>query len=167
MADQDNRPLIFIVDTSSWLDIERQTAQNRILSALVPVIEAGRIKVPPEVWDEIEESSKLFEWLSTYRGRIVENRRAKPDYLMLAGKIAHSFQGMAGVRGRRNKADPWVVATAVHARSNPHVRVVVCNETVRRRPNRKMPTACKAYGIECLSLFEMLDREYPDDGWLK
>lgn len=147
MADQDNPPLIFVVDTSSWLDIEGHSAQNRILSALIPMIEAGRVKIPPEVWGEIEESSKLFGWLNPYRRKIVENRRSKPDYLMLAGKIAHTFQGMAGVRGRRNKADPWVIATAVHARGNPHVRVVVCNETVRRRPNRAQIQALESKRI--------------------
>jgi hypothetical protein len=49
MADQDNAPPIFIIDTSSWLEIERHPAENRILSALVPMIEAGRIKFPPEM----------------------------------------------------------------------------------------------------------------------
>jgi hypothetical protein len=42
MADQDSAPPIFIVDTSSWSEIERHPAENRILSALVPMIEAGR-----------------------------------------------------------------------------------------------------------------------------
>lgn len=167
MAEQDSARYIFVVDSSSWLEIESHPAQNRILSALVPMIEAGRIKIPPEVWKEIEESSELHLWLKPHREAIIENRRSRPEYLLLAGKIAHMFQGMAGVRGLRDKADPWVIATAIHAQGNPHVRVVVCNETVRRRPNRKLPTACAAFKVECLNLMEMLDREYPADGWLK
>lgn len=166
MVEQDRLEYVFVVDSSSWLEIESHPAQNRILSALIPIIQDGRIKAPPEVWKEIEDSSELHPWLKPYRDAIVENRRSNPDYLLLAGKIAHAFQGMAGVRGLKEKADPWVVATAVHAKSNPHIRVVVCNETVRRRPNRKLPTACAAYNVECLTLLQMLDREYPDDGWL-
>ena len=31
------------------------------------------------------------------------------------------------------------------------------------RPNRKIPTACKSFGIDAVSLMEMLKREFPKD----
>jgi hypothetical protein len=165
MADQDSAPPIFIVDTSSWLEIERHPAENRILSALVPMIEAGRIKFLPEVFKEIKETSRLFVWLSHYKDVLVENRRAHVDYLTIAGTIAYKFPAMCGTMGKKDKADPWVIAMAIHAGRNPRARVIVCNETVRRRPNRKIPTVCQAYGIECKTMLEMLHMEYPEDGW--
>jgi hypothetical protein len=41
---------------------------------------------------------------------------------------------------------------------------VVCNESASRRPNRKIPGACGRYRVLCMTLLEMLDREYPEDG---
>ena len=73
---------------------------------------------------------------------------------------------MAGARGRKEKADPWVIALAIHERTYADEPIVVCNETINNRPNRKIPTACDHYGVECLTLLEMLNREYPAEGWL-
>jgi Domain of unknown function (DUF4411) len=165
MEEKSRHKYLFIIDSSSWFEIENHPAQNRILSALVPLIEGGRVRFPPEVWEEIQDCT-LIHWLEPYRLSLVESFRNEVEYLLLGGKVAHKFPGLAGIRGRRRKADPWVVAAAVHGSKNPHMRAVVCNETVRKRPNRKMPTACAAFGVECLSLLEMLHREYPDDGWI-
>ncbi len=154
------------MDTSSWLLIEGHPAQNRILNALVPLIEAGRVKFPPQVWDEFKETSELVSWLEPYRDKCIARRSTDPSFLALVGDISHRFPGMAGARGRREKADPWVIATAAHSASDVKRWIVICNETLSRRPNRKIPSACGHYKVLCMSLFEMLDREYPEDGWL-
>lgn len=46
---------------------------------------------------------------------------------------------------------------------NPGKSAVVCDETLASRPNRKLPTACKAFNVECLTLMEMLAREFPEE----
>lgn len=157
---------IYVMDTSSWLSIEGHPAQNRILSSLAALTEIGRIRIPPEVVAELVNVSDMVSWVKQLQEVLVERNTTDVEYLLLAGRIAHRFPAMAGATGRRNKADPWVRATAIHGSANPHTRVVVCDESLAKRPGRKIPTACKAYGIECLTLFEMLDREFPDDGWL-
>jgi hypothetical protein len=95
MAEQDNALVIYIVDTSSWLAIEGHTAENRILSALVPLLEKGRIRFPPEVLAEMEVTSRLFSWLSPYKDKVIDNRRSDIDYLAIAGRIAHDIQPCA------------------------------------------------------------------------
>ncbi len=157
---------VYVIDTSSWLIIDGHPAQNRILNALVPLIERGQIKFPPQVWEEFKETSELVSWLEPYRDKCIERRTNVPTFLALVGEITAGFPGMAGARGRRERADPWVVATAAHHHDNPKRWVVVCNETTTRRPKRKIPAACAHYKVMCMSLFEMLDREYPEDGWL-
>jgi hypothetical protein len=104
--------------------------------------------------------------MESHKELLIENHRSNVNYLLLCGKIAGQFPGMAGVRGQKDKADAWVVALAKFLDGNPYSRVVVCNETLDRRPNRKIPSACKASGLRCMNLLEMLDQEYPDDGWL-
>jgi hypothetical protein len=167
MAGLGSRDWVYVVDSSSWIAIESHPAQNRILSALVPIIESGRVKLPPQVWGELSDTFGLFGWMENYRDLLVENARSKVEYLLLGGRIAHEFPGMAGARGTREKADPWVIALAKFMDDNPNSRVVVCDETLNKRPNRKIPGACKHYQIRCLSLLEMLDQEYPADGWLE
>ena len=156
--------LVYVVDTSSWLSIEGHPAQNRILSRLFELASAGKIKIPPEVLDELERISDIAAWVNQHKELLIERNTGDVEYLLLGGRIAHEFPAMAGARGRRNKADPWVIATAIIA-NNPHIRTVVCNETLANRPNRKIPTACQKYGIGCFPLFNMLSREFPDDGW--
>lgn len=157
---------IYVVDTSSWLFIEGHPAQNRILSALVPLIEAGRIKFPPQVWEEFKDTSDLLSWLEPYRDICIERRTTDPSFLAMVGVVAHDFPGMAGSRGRRDRADAWVVATAAHSHDKPRRWIVVTNESKVKRPNRRITGACARYKVLCLTLIEMLDREYPDDGWL-
>jgi hypothetical protein len=166
MAETDSPPETYVVDSSSWIAIEGHPNQNRLRSAIVGLIEAGRIKLPPEVWTEIGDTSSVTSWLEPYRKQIVENRRTDVSYMQLVGQVTHQFPAMAGVNaGRRNKADPWVVGLAAHSQARGESWAVVCNETLSNRPNRKMPTACAQFNAPCYSLVEMLRREFPDDDW--
>jgi Domain of unknown function (DUF4411) len=74
---------------------------------------------------------------------------------------------MSGARGTRNRADPYVVAYAAfrNRSENPIRCVVVCDESALVRPNRKIPTACKAFDVESISLIEILKLEFPDEAW--
>ena len=78
-----------------------------------------------------------------------------------------SPSAMAGARRRKERADQYIVATAAHlnATSNPTRYRVVCEETDTQRPSRKMVTACKSFGVESMSLLEMLREEFPDEGF--
>ena len=44
---------IYVVDSSSWISIEGNPAENKILYHLSALIDRGQIKCPPEVWDEL------------------------------------------------------------------------------------------------------------------
>lgn len=158
--------LIYVMDTSSWITIEGHPAQNRIIAALQPLIEMGRIKSPPQVWSEFRDTSEIFAWIEPYRDRIVEIKTNEPNFLALVGRITHENPGMTGARGTKDKADPWVIALAAHTSSAANVRVIVCDESSRKRPGRKIPGVCGRYQVACMRLLEMLDREYPEDGWL-
>jgi hypothetical protein len=53
---------VYVMDTSSWIAISDHPAQNRIQSRLVELIEAGRIKFPPQVFEEFTKVSDLVGW---------------------------------------------------------------------------------------------------------
>lgn len=162
MAEHD---IVYVVDTSSWLQIEGHPDENRILDALYNLVEAGKMKSPPEVFKELSGVGSVTGWLKLNKSAIVEGNRSDLSYFGLVGEITHKFPGMAGARGMKNKADPYVVALAKHLTSNPTKGVVVCDESLNRRPNRKIPTACAQYGVECFGMMDLLRKEFPDDDW--
>jgi uncharacterized protein DUF4411 len=160
----------YVIDSSGWISIDGRPDQNRILFHITKLIEAERIKSPPEVWEELKKCEWVLAWIAGYRSSIVENRSQDNTYLAMVGGIARKFPGMAGVRGTKDKADPYVVALAAHmnATAGLLIRVkwsVVAAETLAQRPNRKIPTACRDANVECIGLFEMLRREFPDEEW--
>ena len=159
--------IVYVVDASSWISIEGNPAANKILYSLSSMVDRGVIKCPREVADELKHCEYVKGWLHLRRKEIVHNIRQKIEYLQLIGQVAISFPAMSGVRSMRNKADPYVVAYAAYRTrtTNPTKFVVVCDETLKNRPNRKIPTACEAFGVECITLMETLSREFPDEAW--
>jgi hypothetical protein len=158
-------PQRYVVDASSWITIEGHPAQNRILYAIATLIQAGKIECPNEAWDEVQRCPWVKAWIDQYRNRMIVNYRQRVPYLLLVGEIAARYPSMAGTRTRRNKADPYVLANAIFGNQtyNPTRFAVVTNEGTGGK--RKLPTACNDYGVECLTLLEMLKREFPDESW--
>lgn len=156
---------VYAVDTSSWLRIEEHPDRNRILDALGTLLERSQIKSPPEVFKELSKVGVVEGWVKLHQSEIEINLNDDIDYLRKVGDVTHQFSGMAAARSGKEKADPYVVALAACGTANPGPWVVVANETLNRRAGRKIPTACKAFGVECLAFEEMLRREFPNDGW--
>lgn len=158
--------IIYVIDASSWISIDGNPDANRILAHADMLIERGAVKCPPECLNEIR-SVYMAGWVKTRRKQVSHSLRTKVDFLKLLGEVTFKFSAMAGARGVRNKADPYLVAYAAfrNATENPTKCVVVCDKSAAPRPNRKVPTACKAYGIEAITLKEMLKREFPDQEW--
>src|SRR5690242_9630974 len=103
----------YVVDASSWISIEDNPAQNLILSKLGDLIEAGRVYCPPEAFAEAKKCLKVKTWLVQYEERVIK-RLVDATYLLKVGIVAHKFPSMAGARGRKEKADPYVVAMAAY-----------------------------------------------------
>lgn len=165
MAEPAERNDVYVLDASSWITIEGHPARERILWRLTQLIEADRIKSPPEVWDELKKCDWILAWIKDHRSQIVINRNQNVEYLLNhVGPVTHQFSAMAGARGGKDKADPYVVALAVHSKLTSNADwVVVADETLESRPNRKIPTACAAYGVACKTLAEVLEIEFPED----
>ena len=157
---------VYVVDASSWISIDGNPDANRILSHLDILVERGAIKCPPQCLREVR-NKYMAAWIKLRRKQISDNLRTKLDFLKTLGEVTWKFSGMSGARGTRNRADPYLVAYASfrNATENPTACVVVCDEFALVRPNRKMPTACKQFGVASITLKEMLEREFPDQTW--
>lgn len=154
----------YVMDASCWISIEGHPRVNRILGLIADLITAGRLECPREAWDEVERCPWVQAVIGQYEGQMLRSHRQEVNYLLLVGELASKYPRMCGTRGIKEKGDGYVVANAIFGGriSNPMRFVVVANESASKR---KIPAACKEYGVECLTLVQMLAREFPDDGW--
>jgi hypothetical protein len=157
---------IYVIDASSWISIDGNPDANRILAHIDILVQRGVVKCPPQCLKEVR-SAYISGWIKIRRKQIAHNVRSKLEFLKILGEVTFKFSGMAGARGVRNKADPYLIAYAAfqNANENPTTCMVVCDESAIHRPNRKIPTACKSYKIEPITLMEMLKREFPEQEW--
>ena len=156
----------YIVDASSWITVENHPAQNRILFCVGKLIESGKILCPTEAWGEVKFCPWVLAWLEPDKDDFVQSI-STTEYLMTVGRVTHRFPAMAGARRRKERADQYIVATAMYlnATSNPTKHIVICEETDNQRASRKLVTACDALGVEHKGLLEMLRDEFPEEGW--
>lgn len=158
--------IIYVIDASSWISIDGNPDANRILAHIDMLAQRGSIKCPPQCLNEVR-SKYIASWIKIRRKHLSHSLRTKIEFLKVLGDVTFKFAGMAGARGIKNRADPYLIAYAAfrNAPENPTRCVVVCNESAAQRANRKIPTACKAFGVEPITLEEMLKREFPDQEW--
>lgn len=156
----------YVFDASSWISIEGNPAQNRILFCLGKLIEEGRIISPPQSWAEVKKAHWVKAWLESHKETFIK-RLGGVDFLKTVGQVTHRFPTMAGARRRKERADQYVLATAVHLNgtSNPDEHVVVCEESDAHRPSRKLVTACRAFKVKSMTLMDVLREEFPDEVW--
>jgi len=143
----------YVVDSSAWFNMSGRSDSERAWAIIITLIERERLVDPSEVIEEVKLDDEMWRRLEPYE-RLLRFVRTDEAYLKLAGAIAGEFPGMACIRSRKDKADPWVVALGEIERFT-----VVTDETSDRRPSRKIPTACKKRGVLCISLAEMLATE--------
>jgi hypothetical protein len=128
--------IIYVVDASSWISIDGNPDANRILLHIDKLIEQGKIKCPPICLNEVR-NEYMAAWIKVRRKQIAHTLRTKVEYLKLLGRVALEFPAMSGSRGKRNKADPYLVAYAAFRNSTEKKRcIVVCAESTVKRPNR-------------------------------
>ena len=157
--------VIYVVDTSSWLRIKGHPESYRILDRSGQLVERGAISDPREVFEELKELSDAVSCVKQNKEGSVRRQMTDVEYLLAAGQVQYAFPAMGGATSGKNKADPYVVALGKFMLNAGTKCVVVANETIRSRPNRKIPAACVHFGLEFYDLIGMLRAEFPEDGW--
>lgn len=96
----------------------------------------------------------IAEKVQPFRDLLTRCDRNDAEFLLRAGVIAYSFPRLAKPRGAKTPADPFVVALA-----ELDGYIVVASETLRKRPNGKIPGVCKVLGVECITLAQLMAAE--------
>lgn len=146
-------PDVYLIDTSSWLNIDLRTDSEDVWQLIAGLIEQGRIVACAQVLQELRESPIYMLRLKPYEAALQagDKNSDDPSYLLHVGKITHDHPGMCKATGWKTRADPYVVALA-----ELEGYVVVADETSTRRPNRKIPGVCLQRGIRCMTLTQFI-----------
>jgi hypothetical protein len=147
-------PPTYVVDSSAWLNIDERPDADGAWVLVIALIKEQRIVAPAEVIDEIKLNDDAWARLHQFEAMLKGAIRTGDQYLLLAGRIALAHPGISGLRSRRTKADPFVIALAELERFT-----VVTNETTTHRPNRKIPTVCDKRKVLWMPLAQMLAEE--------
>jgi Domain of unknown function (DUF4411) len=104
-----------------------------------------------EAWDELgtvdESLAEMFKDLKD----LFILPRAGAQMIAKVGQISHKYPRCCRPRVRRNIADPYVIAYA-----KEYGYTVVTDE---RDHKQKIPVVCRAEGVACISLKELLKHE--------
>ncbi|OJU81555.1 MAG: hypothetical protein BGO11_06730 [Solirubrobacterales bacterium 70-9] len=139
-----------------WSGRYRRTTFTGLWTRLEEVAEAGEICIPEEVLDEVKKKEDgLHNFLKDRKERLV----VPLDAEVMAGtkEVLAEFPRFAGEMRGRNKADPFVIATA-----RAKGIAVVTEEGARGTKNRpKIPLACQHFSIGCISVLDYIEHK----GW--
>lgn len=124
------------------------------------LVRAGDIVSVREVRNELDNQSRwqhLHDWVDSNRAIFLLPDPEETRFVTRIFSVPH-FQQLIGTTQRlagRPVADPFVIASA-HYREG----IVVTEES--HRPNAaKIPNVCEHFGIACLSIEQIMERE----GW--
>jgi len=123
-------------------------------------IASGRLKTVGYVLAELADlqKRKIFR-AATELKQLREMRDSlvvpDADIIREAGRIQHKYPRLAGMRARRNSADPWVVA----AGKQQGWTVVTEEKPGGKKRKRKIPHVCTQEGIACIDFHAFLKQE--------
>ena len=148
----------YSVDTSALIDgLERfypSATFNGLWDAVDQLISDGRLYASEEVWEEIKKRDEVVKaWADPRRDEFIV-----PTTASLAKgvqNILDKFPRLAMSGGRRDRADPWVIAVAIERGG-----IVVTGEVGNGSPSKpKIPYVCEQLGVRCIRFTDLIAEE--------
>jgi hypothetical protein len=159
MARRPDKGPIYIFDSAAWIECNERAGDNRIPTLLDSLHQRGRICSPKQVFRELERPGEINGWVKARRSDLTAIRGLPPEYARKVGEVQFRFPGMGKAMGPKERADPFVVGLSLTMNSDRQPWIVITSESRRRRPNRKIPGACDALGLKCITLNELIELE--------
>ena len=136
------------------------------------VSEAGRVKIPREIYEEIREGGQddekdlLFAWVKDEENKTAIILDEEPDptivsYVINIGYAPDLTDNEVEEMGR----DPFLIAYASADQQNRCVVTTEVSRPTRKRQNRKVPDVCESLGVNCCNTFAMLRELGFTTGW--
>lgn len=110
--------------------------------------EAGNIKVPRPIWDEIKpHDPDLKKWIQIHQDNFILH----PDEsdILVPDVLAQYAENLTDDELEQIGADPFLIAAAIH-----NGCIVVSKEgskPTKKRANRRVPDICNDLGVVCIT----------------
>lgn len=156
---------VYIFDTSAFIDMDKYYPIERDLAYWRHIdtsINSGNFRAPFLVFEDIlTYDDDLKKWLEKRRKKM---EIAPTDYQNRAvSRIESDYPKLCNYRAGRINADPFVIACALEMKESIPTTlialdpIVVAQEGERKRVT--IPQVCEKFGIECIMIDELWERE--------
>lgn len=124
--------------------------------------EAGLIKIPKEIYDEIKdggtdkEKDLLYEWIQQPAIKAVLVLKEEVDPVLVQKVIAEGYaDDLDDVEIEKLGRDPFLVAYGLAGQGRTVVTAEV-SQASKKRANRKVPDVCDGFGLTRCDIFKMI-----------
>jgi hypothetical protein len=152
-------PTIYSIDTSSifrwYIEVYPPSIFAGLRDRIEELIEAGRLRSPKAVLDEIKPGDDCHKWSKAQSKLFLDETTAVQQ--IVRGLMATHHDPAKPHKGI-NGADPFVIALAKNGGAD---WTVVADEHPGSLENRKIPFVCKQENVPCISFQGLILAE----GW--
>lgn len=127
--------------------------------------EAGHIKMPKEIYDEIKdggtdkEKDLLYEWIQQPAIKAALVLKEEVDPALVQKVIAEGYaDDLDDVEIEKLGRDPFLIAYGLAAPNRAVVSAEV-SQSSKQRANRKVPDVCTGFGVPCGDIFKMIIKD--------
>lgn len=155
----------YCIDTSALIHLKRLYPIDvfpGLWNQLGRLVRSGRLIAPFEVLKELEKKDDvLLRWARRHRRMFKKLDAAQIEKVK---EIARAFPALFDPEKETPDADPFVVALAMVQNESkkddlfPQQYIVVTQESAEAG-RRRIPAACRHYGLECIAVLELFRRE--------
>ncbi len=156
---------VYIIDASSLIEMKDKYPKNifpSVWSKMEGLYKQERLIAPEEVKEELLDD-ELKNWIKDKKDMFIKPDDEQMEIIKeILGKF--SFLAKPEKPGGPN-ADPWIIALAIKLKNQKkqglfNIEYIIVTEESKKSPN-KIPAVARHYGIECVNLKELFERE----GW--
>ncbi|MUZ74456.1 DUF4411 family protein [Agrobacterium vitis] len=132
---------------------------------LVYMGEAGEIKIPVEILEEITEGSEIGRWLSEADNSGSLRLDEDVDPALVQAVIEKYAPDLNDAEVIEIGRDPFLIAYAMARPSDRTVVTVEASKPSAKRANRRIPNVCKDLDVQWCNSFEMMTALNFSTGW--
>lgn len=150
----------YAIDSSTWIALEGRPDLEMVWATFTVLIKERRLITAPEILKELKhpdykDVSVIYRLIKPFESDISFRRLRDQQFHDILGDLHHNFPQLCRTRHpKKRPADPYLIATAKRCGF-----IVVSEETLQKRPSRKIPHACVHGGVKCYTVDELLAKE--------
>lgn len=150
-------PLVYryVIDTCSIIsqkpdEPHRRTVYSSLWRKIDELVKGQAIVTCSEIIDEVEDE-ELMLWLARLQCIVLG---IDDGIQLLVAKVVTEHPELIDFKNAKSSADAFLIATAIK------YRLAIITEE-NKKASKKIPKICEAYGISCLNITELAEKE----GW--